>query len=164
MAPIWVLLLVLAAALVASVAIGVRLADYDRELCRSSPRGSAGIVALELAFTHERAAALLADWRQDSGGACARMSANGAVPRAACALASVKLDFGFIFAYSIFGAVLFVVLLRALRVPIDGFWALAAALPVFAGAADVLENAFLWKMLTVGPEQPAVLTAGLFPK
>lgn len=156
--PIPVLIAALAISLVALAVIGGKLRGYDRALECSRTQAGLGILALELAFTEERAGALLEGWALGPSGDC-QGAAGVSAPLVSRAKASVRLDFGLILAYAVFGPALLVLLLRASAVPIDAFWTAVAALPLLAGVADLIENALLWMLLTAGTAQPAVVLA-----
>lgn len=125
--------------------------DHDMQL--KDKETSAGIVGLELAFSAERAAALLAQWKESKLDEASRFihAEKGLVQ-----------DRWLIFGYVVFGSALILLLLTVLRVPLDRFWILLAAMPLAAGLADLVENLFLGRILAVATPQTAlVIAAGL---
>ena len=131
-----------AAAFLAVMMIYSVLVGYDQEL--KSGQRNAGIVTLELAFNTDWAGDILEDWRNNSSHLCPpSQNERAESPLTNCAEKSLLVDFGFIPAYSIFGAAFFLFLLNALGVRLDAFWLSLAAAPFAAGLADVGENALL---------------------
>lgn len=146
---------ILALVIALSLALGrwtlTRLKSYDAAL--KGEQTKAGIVSLELAFTAERAGVILAAWQ-----------AQGPEGEPlAYAVKSLKMDLWFILAYAVFAVASFVLLLTILGVHINTFWVGLAALPLVAALADLVENAFLRKLLTAPEVDPGlVLGAGVF--
>ena len=128
-----------------SLVLMVQLRLIDGAL--TSPDTPWGIVGFELAFTRERAAAIIAVWRS--------MSVTES------ALVSLGVDVVFLLVYPFMFRCL-VQLLR--RDDGSGFQRLGASLAAAVLACiplDALENALLWRELVAGASTPLAVTAGV---
>jgi hypothetical protein len=128
-----------------SLVLMVQLRLIDGAL--TSPDTPWGIVGFELAFTRERAAAIIAVW--------ASMGVTDS------ALVSLGVDVAFLLVYPFMFRSL-VQLLR--RDDGSGFQRLGARLSsavLLCIPLDALENALLWRELAVGASTPLALTAGM---